>query len=233
MFDGATDLTTSRPVIELAWVKPSDSHSLLPWASGSRLADARPHHYDARSRFTLAHEIGHVLLHRLSQVSDTPHRLGPVEVEKVCDSLAARILMPEPWFVQQVGTNADLRSVRRTSLRAGTSLSATIVRCRSLSFKMAAIFLSKANGSWFTRQQYGFHRDSILELDRYAQATLEATPMKVASDFEFDFVCGSHKHVLEGQLRRTFSSAVLMVSRADRQPIPSPQQWQCHSRSAR
>ncbi|MEU3471591.1 ImmA/IrrE family metallo-endopeptidase [Rhodococcus sp. NPDC006774] len=226
-FDGATDLSSSRPVIELAWVNPSESRSLLPRTQGSSLGRARPHHYDARSRFTLAHEIAHVLVHRLGQVSDAPSMLSPAALEKFCDSLAAHILMPEDWFLNQIGPRADLAALRRTSMRAGVSISATIVRCRSLDVQTGAIFLSNSDGEWQMLRAYGIGSPAQLRFGRSAQSSLCKAQIKEVSDCVIEVRCGDHNHELIGQLRRTYHSAVVVVAFIDSDRIPSPKVWRC------
>ena len=53
-----------------------------------------------RQRFTLAHELAHVILHPLADVSLPSHHETPAEarLEAACEHFAACLLMPRPWL---------------------------------------------------------------------------------------------------------------------------------------
>jgi IrrE N-terminal-like domain len=227
-FDGATDLHAPQPVIELGWVDPSRSQSMLPWKAGVRLGDQLPHHYDARTRFTLAHELGHVLLHRLGESSQLPRRLGPAALEHACDALAAELLMPAHWFLDQVGQAPDMVGIRRTALLAGVSISSTMIRARTLRLGLVGVFLSHhPEQEWRLRRVYGVGMPLGTRLPGTAQEALGSAPLGAITPWRLAFLCGEHQHLLEGELRRTFMSAVLLAHAIDDRSPPAPGTWHC------
>lgn len=65
-------------------------------------SDANPH----RQRFTLAHELGHVMLSR--RLIGTCRNISPRNIERWCDQFAASLLMPAKWITQLVGSFDEL-----------------------------------------------------------------------------------------------------------------------------
>ena len=89
--------------------------------------DGLPSH---RRRFTIAHEVGHrLLLHPRAPAERHRRRLAGDAEERLCDDLAAAILLPKPWVVAEFRVAPHrLSTVRRLSAMTGTSLSASLVR---------------------------------------------------------------------------------------------------------
>jgi hypothetical protein len=81
-----------------------------------------------RRQFTIAHEIGHAIFE--STGPRCPQ--SGSELERLCDMLAAEILMPEEHFLRAIGPEISIRGIRRTSRLFNTSLSATAIRCAEL-----------------------------------------------------------------------------------------------------
>ena len=82
-----------------------------------------------RRRFTIAHELAHVLF---ESSGPRPPRVG-AELERLCDMLAAEILMPRATFEPVMNQSAiDASAVRRLASRFDTSLTATVYRCAEL-----------------------------------------------------------------------------------------------------
>lgn len=230
-FNGSTDLGRAVPLIELAWVRGTDSPSLLPWRDGDKLSSSLPHQYDARTRFTLAHEFGHVLLDRLSKRRPLPRSLTPTDVEHLCDAIGAELLMPSSWFRNQVGDDARLADLRRVSIRARTSISSTVVRARILGYGIAAFHLTPSSpDGWRVDRAYGFGAKATLSLSEESEVRVGQLPMKSVVRSDLELACGDHTHCLEAELRRTFSSAVVVVNRVDNKWIRSTSSWRCPER---
>jgi hypothetical protein len=80
-------------------------------------------------RFTIAHEIGHALLETSSHVPPKQCR----EVERLCDMIAAEILMPRRLMEGRLKDRPNLKLVFEISKTFQVSLSAAAVRCAELS----------------------------------------------------------------------------------------------------
>jgi len=82
-----------------------------------------------RSRFTIAHEIAHLIVDRDYRGHFV--RKGR-ELERLCDMLAAELLMPRSVFRQHAGKAPSLQTVFELAKVFGTSLAATAIRCCEL-----------------------------------------------------------------------------------------------------
>jgi hypothetical protein len=104
------------------------------WIAGQPKIELRADRTSTRNRFTLAHEIGHILI---SQDETVARRTGGLEhddIEKLCDWIAASILMPRQW-VNQYSHKAqfNLSLLRLVAHKADVSLSAAAVRLAEVS----------------------------------------------------------------------------------------------------
>ncbi len=102
-----------------------------------------------RRRFTLAHELAHLLLaHPHTPV--TARRTYPNlnDEERFCDSFAASLLLPARWLrTQYQGSPPSLASLRQVANTADTSLSATAVRMNTLLAWNRALLRWRSDGS--------------------------------------------------------------------------------------
>jgi len=84
----------------------------------------------ARKRFTLAHEIGHLLLHTVPAFRGS--RGADAALERTCDMIAAELLMPATEtssFVHGLGTPSP-EKLRAVASRFGVSVQAAAIRIR-------------------------------------------------------------------------------------------------------
>jgi len=79
----------------------------------------------SRQRFTVAHELAHVILERTGR--NAP-RNGS-DVARICDILATECLMPTSVFESRVPSNLTLRNISGLADTFETSLMATAIRC--------------------------------------------------------------------------------------------------------
>ena len=87
-----------------------------------------------RQRFTVAHELGHVILERTGR--GAPRRGG--DVERVCDTLAAELLMPRRAFEKRLPERVRLLDIARLAREFDTSVTATAIRCAG--FRAICVF---------------------------------------------------------------------------------------------
>ena len=97
-----------------------------------------------RRRFTIAHELAHVLFE--SSGPRAP-RVG-VDLERLCDMLAAEILMPRAVFEAALNRSAiDAPLVRQLASKFQTSLTATALRCTELR-PISLVYISDGRRKW-------------------------------------------------------------------------------------
>ena len=82
-----------------------------------------------RRRFTLAHELGHVLAHRSKA---TRHFSSIDELERFCDRLAVSILLPERWVLPLVDLEWTLGELNGYADQASVSVAVLVNRLSDL-----------------------------------------------------------------------------------------------------
>jgi len=83
---------------------------------------------EPRRRFTIAHELGHALIFRVTGAT----RQAGMEVERLCDMIAAEILMPKQQFWAHQVPPTSLRKIRALSHVFRVSVQAAAKRCSEL-----------------------------------------------------------------------------------------------------
>lgn len=82
-----------------------------------------------RQRFTIAHEVAHLLLTRPGQAAVERRLSTDDDVERFCDQFAAALLLPREWVASRFGhAPRTLATVRQLSAISETSLAASVVR---------------------------------------------------------------------------------------------------------
>lgn len=118
-----------------------------------------------RQRFTLAHEIGHVLIanprgHRL--VRHRSPGLTQDTEETLCDWIAASLLMPHTWIRTYAHRRPSLNLVRLIAARADVSLSAATTRLQATACQdISLLRLRRGNGRWVIAGQAGVPRSWV------------------------------------------------------------------------
>jgi hypothetical protein len=106
----------------------------------------------ARGRFTLAHELGHVLLRGAYTTAPDPTRARRAfhSEETFCDALAGGLLMPRSWVSKRFeGAPRGFATIQSLARAAGVSLSAAIVRLREVHGWQRTLLQWRAkHGSW-------------------------------------------------------------------------------------
>ena len=99
------------------------------WVDGRPRIELRADRPVTRKRFTLAHEIAHILLELDQSVVRRTQGLDRNGVETFCDWTAASILMPRTWVQRYAERDHyNLSLLRLVAHRADVSLSAAAVR---------------------------------------------------------------------------------------------------------
>lgn len=150
------DQTT--PPVDLTRIAAGLNVEIRPFALGAEVSGVlyrdgarkvivvNQRHSDLRQRFTIAHELGHLMLHKGEPVHvDEGFRLNlrdprsatAEEVEEVeANAFAANLLMPAEWLRRDVMAEqldpSDEDTLRRLATRYGVSLHAMALRLASL-----------------------------------------------------------------------------------------------------
>lgn len=104
------------------------------WTDGQPQIDLRADRAATRTRFTLAHEIGHILIDTDESVAHRTHGLAHDDIETLCDWIAASILMPHEWINSYAKRERyTLSLLRIVAHRADVSLAAAAVRMAEVS----------------------------------------------------------------------------------------------------
>ena len=102
-----------------------------------------------RQRFTLAHELGHLILH---------NQLPPeMDEEKACNRFASSFLMPSESLIGQLGikrSHIDWQELYLLKLEYGLSMAACLYRCKSLGIINEAVL----DRMWRERSKRGWRK---------------------------------------------------------------------------
>jgi Zn-dependent peptidase ImmA (M78 family) len=105
---------------------------------------------EKRRRFTIAHELAHAYF-ETHWLGSEPPRVGH-EVETLCDSFAAELLMPADVFGPELGDGLSIDLLLRLGDRYKTSLRATAIRCAEL--RPVSVFVADSRGLlWWKSEQ--------------------------------------------------------------------------------
>lgn len=155
---GFTDWSARRPVIFLAFSRS-----------------------DGRRRFTLGHEIGHIITssHLDPYHGDADSALIEAHARKpeiVCDVIAAELLLPRNYLADLVSSCRTLDNMRAasTTLRVSPSMLVTRLMVADLS-RMLLRMRRTASGQWIAVSRAGTTKEwkSDLDLDESSQVVLD------------------------------------------------------------
>ncbi len=121
-------LATALGVTEIQYTDLTED-GRTTWTRGRPSVELRADRPPTRTRFTLAHEIGHILVDSDESVAHRTHGLAHDDIEVLCDWIAASILMPREWVQPYADRDRyTLSRLRMVAHKAGVSLSAAAVR---------------------------------------------------------------------------------------------------------
>lgn len=86
-----------------------------------------------RTQFTIAHELGHLLLTEPGQAAVERRLVTDTDVERFCDQFAAALLLPRDWVRERFSRSPEkLTSLRQLSQSSSTSMAASLVRLQQV-----------------------------------------------------------------------------------------------------
>jgi hypothetical protein len=91
---------TELPRIHVEHMSPFPVSGATHWSSGQWLVVLNGAEPRVRQRFSLAHELKHIIDHRFSELiySALPEQDRHRLIEQICDYFAGCLLMPRPWL---------------------------------------------------------------------------------------------------------------------------------------
>lgn len=128
-----------------------ESGRTIPLPDGSYRLIINANHVEDRQRFTIAHEVAHLILEEFATASekrvltDTLNRYtGKSEEERICDLCAAELLMPEAFIKAEV-ENLDMgfERVRVLAKKYKASLTSCGLRFAEFSLYDCALIISE------------------------------------------------------------------------------------------
>jgi hypothetical protein len=128
-----------------------------------------------RRRFTVAHEIGHIVLaHADLKLYPFRRRADLLDEERFCDLFAESLLLPKAWLERRFGRSAPrLRTVFACSNAAHVSLAASAIRLtRVLGWNRMLLQWRRQRGRWILLSSSGARfgrRDTLATLPSTAQ----------------------------------------------------------------
>jgi Zn-dependent peptidase ImmA (M78 family) len=90
---------TELPRVRVSRISPFPTSGATHWAQGQWLIVLNGAEPAGRQRFSLAHELKHIMDHRFTSLiySAFPESERNAMVEQICDYFAGCLLMPRPW----------------------------------------------------------------------------------------------------------------------------------------
>jgi hypothetical protein len=150
------------------------------WEAGRPRVELRSDRPASRSRFTLAHELGHILLDRDERVARRTRGLEHDDVEALCDWIAASILMPRSWISPYAKREQfNLSLLRLIANRADVSLAAAAVRLAEVSGRTCMLLRwQRGSTRWLVVGQAAVPRDYAggLQTTSETSGVLDALP---------------------------------------------------------
>jgi hypothetical protein len=121
-------------VRELAWnlgvseivTRSTFGDGRLEWRSGEKVIVVDIKAGQSRRRFTIAHELGHLVL---SSGQSRAFDLDLQAQEQFCNAFAAALLLPRDWLQRRAGhARPELKELRAISEEAGVSMTSCFIR---------------------------------------------------------------------------------------------------------
>jgi Zn-dependent peptidase ImmA (M78 family) len=120
------EVIAQLPGIEIQRVTPAKAHAAVQWSHGRWLILLNAADQRGRQRFSLAHELKHILDHPFVTILYARQDGADEQAEQACDYFAACLLMPSRWLRQAWAEG--MRDVRVLARRFGVTRQAVKVR---------------------------------------------------------------------------------------------------------
>jgi len=198
-------------------VSPMREDGRTTWSGGRPVIDLRGDRPSPRMRFTLAHELAHVMLARdRSRPVKRTASLTPEREETLCDWIAAALLMPRVWVAPYAMRDAlSLSVVRLVAGRAEVSLAAAAVRIAEVGRRTCVLLRWKDSGArWVLAGRAGVPRymSGYLELGEPTQDLMWTLPRRRDQWHEVQLTSDGTPFLARAHVDRGRSSCVMLLT---------------------
>ena len=168
-----------------------------------------------RRRFTLAHELAHWALAHPASPRTVYRRIGNGgDEERLCDEIAASLLMPRQWALTFQSRPQNLSILRLMAKRADVSLSTALVRNREVNYWHKSLLrFSLDEGRWRLQGASGvpieWHRSVRSALSTHA--LLSDVPFVRDCQRTLPLCVGDYQLDARAQINRTRCTALALV----------------------
>jgi Zn-dependent peptidase ImmA (M78 family) len=152
------EYTKLLPIKEITSGNLGELGAMLLRRNDGYVIKVNSNHHSSRQRFSLAHEIGHILFDELSQnnsVKQMEYRTfnpqassiaSSKDKEHLCDVAASELLMPRDVFIKYINDlGPSIESIEKLSKKFNVSLQSSAIRVAELSVKPCMVILWKLN----------------------------------------------------------------------------------------
>ena len=208
-------LATALGVIEIARSKMVED-GRTTWIEGQPRIELRHDRTPQRTRFTLAHEIGHILIARDDSVARRTHGLEPNDVETLCDWIAASLLMPRNWISEYAKRETyNLSLLRLLAHKADVSMSAAAVRLAEVSNRTCVLLRwQRAPRRWVVIGQAAVPREYSGGLNATPATTAVFDSLRNRRDtwLDIDLEAGGQELVARAHVDRSGSTCLTLLT---------------------
>ena len=186
------------------------------WVDGRPRIELRADRPAARMRFTLAHEIAHVLVAQDQTVARRTQGLDHDVLETLCDWVAASILMPRDWmqrFAERDDYNLSL--LRLIANHADVSLSSAAVRLSEVGGRTCMLLrLQRAPRRWVVVGHAGVPREYVGTLEVTSETSLLLDNLESRRDTWRDLTLTAHRKnlVASAHVDRSGQTCIALIT---------------------
>lgn len=199
--DVPIDLAKLARLLGVSSIKEADmvEDGRTLWTSGTPSIELRQDRPRERQRFTLAHEIAHVLIEAKQTVAHRTYRFTHDDVETLCDQIAAAILMPRDWISRYADrAEFNLSLIRLIAHKAEVSLAAAVVRLAEVSDRMCILLrLQRAPKRWVVVGHAAVPADLHGEIELTPETSLVFDKLPIRRDRWQKIILASPRGLLE------------------------------------
>lgn len=156
-------------------------------------------------RFVAAHELGHCLLATpAGRGLAEAWALGYRDEERLCNRVAAALLLPEPWVRERVGPRPRLDDLTAVAAEAKVALTTVAARLGELSRPVTLLrFRRSRDGTWRLDARYGAGHQIQGQAELDGPSALRAdAPGAGPGTMDCSWTAGPHRWTCRADVRR-------------------------------